>query len=70
MFLVTVDFPLNSNTETGLFENIYPDTLVQHCNTEKNMTKEYYYYQSPKNTKQLNKQSHKGIEQNKKKIVR
>ncbi|XP_027849820.2 tubulin glycylase 3A-like isoform X1 [Aphis gossypii] len=67
---VTVDFPLNSNAETGLFENIYSDTLVKHCNAEKNITKEYYYYQSPKKTKQLNKQSHKGIEQNKKKIAR
>lgn len=66
-----MDFPLNSNAETGLFENIYSDTLVKHCNTDKNITKEYYYYQPPKNTKQLNKQSHsKGIEQNKKKIVR
>ncbi|XP_026804498.1 tubulin glycylase 3A-like [Rhopalosiphum maidis] len=58
---VTVDFPLNSNAETGLFENIYSDKLVKHCNTEKNITKEYYYYQSPKKTKQLNKQSHKGF---------
>ncbi|XP_003248022.1 tubulin glycylase 3A-like [Acyrthosiphon pisum] len=42
---VTVDFSLNSNAETGLFENIYSDTLVKHCNTEKNITKEYYYFQ-------------------------
>ncbi|XP_060849426.1 tubulin glycylase 3A-like [Rhopalosiphum padi] len=42
---VTVDFPLNSNAETGLFENIYSGKLVKHCNTVKNITKEYYYRQ-------------------------
>ncbi|XP_060842934.1 tubulin glycylase 3A-like [Rhopalosiphum padi] len=67
---VTVDFPLNSNADTGLFENIYTDKLVKHCNTEKNITKEYYYHQSPQKTKQLNKQSHKDTEQKKKKIAR
>jgi hypothetical protein len=65
-----VDFPLNSNADTGLFENIYTDKLVKHCKTEKNITKEYYYHQSPQKTKQLNKQSHKDTEQKKKKIAR
>lgn len=55
VFLVTVDFPLNSNTDTGLFENINTDKFVKHVNVKKNYTKEYYYYQPPKNVKQLGK---------------
>lgn len=56
VFLVTVDFPLDSTTDTGLFEKIYTDTFVKHGNSAKTNTMEYYYYQPPKNTtKQLRK---------------
>lgn len=51
VFLVTVDFPLNSNTDTGLFVNMYAKKLVKHNNTMRSNTKEYYYYNSTKEPK-------------------
>uniref|UniRef100_A0A2S2Q2G5 Tubulin glycylase 3A n=1 Tax=Sipha flava TaxID=143950 RepID=A0A2S2Q2G5_9HEMI len=47
---VTVDFPLDSTTDTGLFERICTNTSVKHGNFTKTDTKEYYYHQPLKST--------------------